>query len=198
MVIPPIYLRGGRDWQSGSRRRASRRGLPACRRPRIPSAYMTCVSCPACIHSAHRAAYICTPARSQARARGYRFVRFSSSRWRAGRGLPARARDYRCVMFSRSTLNLCLVSAAFDLNKPARRPAFAHQGRGPFSETACGGGPCRCQNDMHKSGMYPFLRPGALSFGEDLLVEESALELAPPQLLPVTHKSRSVISRLVI
>ena len=101
----------------------------------------------------------------------------------------------------------CLFSAALDLNKPARRPAFAHQGslgrplrrtrvrsRGRIVVVA----PCRCQNDMHKSGMYPFLRPGALSFGEDLLIEESALEIAPPQLLPATHKSRSVISRLVI
>ena len=88
----------------------------------------------------------------------------------------------------------CLFSAVLDLNKPARRPAFAHQGSlgGPRRRTRGRSrgrvvvvAPCRCQDDMHKSGRYPFRRPGALSFGEDLLVEESALELAPQQLLPV-------------
>ena len=65
----------------------------------------------------------------------------------------------------------------------ARGPASPHQG--PFSGRVVVAAPCRCQDDMHKSGRYPFRRPGALSFGEDLLVEESALELAPQQLLPV-------------
>ena len=53
-----------------------------CRRPRIPSAYMTFVTCPARILSAQRAAYICMPARArrQGGARDYRF----GSRARAG------------------------------------------------------------------------------------------------------------------
>ena len=113
--------------------------------------------------------------RRGARARDYRFVRFSSSRWRARRrrwgcrrGSPARARDYRFVRFWSSRWRG--PSAAPGLAHPSDDPS-AHNPRGLRVAERWFHGSLRCQNM-------------ATAFGANML------EVGPLQVVPHWRATR--------